>query len=242
MNRFAALTLLIGLIAVPARARERVPPGFLGEPEMTVSPDGRNEVAVGVGAFHSTAKFGYRGLAGDKGERFGSTGFLWTLDYLRALNKAFAVGGEFGYVNRGDQNITNTVVGTPSATKVRGDSMLLMAVARLRSPGLGWRPYVIGGAGFHQTHFDIFGLVPGFTETPVVRGDSTGLALMGRAGLEYAWPRGGFAGFEAGYLHTDTKVYQPTAAGVAGGFNNVSAAGDGFSYLLRLGIRFGAGS
>jgi hypothetical protein len=196
----------------------------LDDSSLKVSPDGVNEFALTIGGFHPTAKFGFRGLPADKGERFGGNGFLFAGDYLHAVVPAFSLGGEFAYISRSNQDVTNVVVGNPSATRVRGDTSLLMAIAQVRYPGVGWRPYALFGAGVNWTHLDLFGTAPGFTETTIVRGSSTGLALMGRAGIEYVSPKGTFLGLEAGYLHTDTKTYQPTAAGVSSGFSSIQVA------------------
>jgi hypothetical protein len=225
------------LLAMTASANASL---SLGDSDLKMSPDGANEFALTIGGFHPTAKFGFRGLPGDKGERFGGNGFLFTADYLHAIVPAFAVGGELGYISRTEQDVSNVVIGAASAaTRVRGDTSLLMAIARLRAPGLGWRPYALFGAGLNWTHLDLVGTAPGFQEISIIRGDTSGLALMGRAGIEYVSKKGTFLGLEAGYLHTDVKTYQPTTDGALAGFKSIQVAGDGVSYALRAGVRFG---
>jgi len=243
MGQWCRRIMVLAAVAASAAAPALAADAAAGESwqELVMSPNGAHEVSINLGGFHPTSRFGFRGIAGDRSERFGSNGFYGTVDYLMRVNAPLAVGGEFGYVNRDAQSVTNVTIGTPSSTRVRGDSLLLLALARLRMPGFGWRPYVVGGAGFHRTVFDLYGSVPGLTDNPIIRGNETNYALVGRAGLEYANKRGGFIGFEAGYLHTAAMHIQPTATAAALGYQNVTVTGDGVSYSVKLGVRFGDG-
>jgi len=237
--RYWMLALLAAVAAAPSRADAAL---SLGEPAFVRSADGLNEFGVNIGAFHPTSKFVLNGPGGGQGERFGNNGFLFAFDYLHAAVGPLAVGGEYGYVNRGEYNVTNVSGAVPSVTRVRGDSSLLMAIARLRSPGIGWRPYAIGGVGFHKTHMDLYISQPAFTEGTLIRDDVTGMALMLRAGMEYVSPQGGFVGAEAGYIRMDSQNFQPTAGGALAGFGSVRSSADGMTFILRCGTRFGAGS
>lgn len=242
--RYWMLALLAAVAAAPSRAEAAL---SLGEPAFVRSADGLNEFAVNVGAFHPTSKFNYNGV--NSGERFGNNGFLFALDYLHTAVGPLALGGEFGYANRGEYNVTqvpaaalNPLAASTIQTRVRGDSMLLMAIARLRQPGTGWRPYAVGGAGFHKTHMDLYATAPRFTEFTVVRDDVTGTALMMRVGMEHTSPQGGFIGVEAGYIWMNSQVYRHSADGAAAGFSDVTSAASGITFILRCGTRFGAGS
>ena len=234
---------MLALLAVAASAPSRAEAALsLGEPAFVRSADGLNEFAVNIGAFHPTSKFVLNGPGGGQGERFGNNGFFMGLDYLHTAIGPLALGGEWAYANRGEYNVTNVSGAVPSVTRVRGDSVLLMAIARLRSPGIGWRPYAIGGVGFHKTHMDLYISQPAFTEGTLIRDDATGMALMMRVGMEYVSHLGSFIGAEAGYIRMDAKTYQPTAGGALAGFGSVRSSADGMTFILRCGTRFGAGS
>lgn len=242
--RYWMLALLAVAVAAPSRAEAAL---SLDEPAFVRSADGLNEFALNVGAFHPTSKFGYNGT--NSGERFGNNGFLFGFDYLHQAVGLLSLGGELDYINRGEYNVTglpaavlNPLAVTTAQTRVRGDSMLLMAVARLRAPGYGWRPYAIGGIGVHKTHMDLFVKAPGLAESSIIRDDATGTAFMMRAGVEKVSKLGAFIGAEVGYVRMDAQTYRHTADGAAAGFGDVRSSADGMTFILRCGTRFGAGS
>lgn len=232
---------MLALLAVAAVPRADAALS-LDEPAFVRSPDAVNEFAVNLGGFHPTSKFVLNGPGGGTGERFGNNGFLFGFDYLHQAVGPLSIGGEFDYLNRGEYNVTNVSGAVPSDTRVRGDSMLLMAVARLRAPGHGWRPYAMGGIGFHKTHMDLYVSAPATDELNLVRDDVTGTAFMMRAGVEKVSKQGGFIGAEVGYIRMDSQVYHPTATGALAGYGDVRSSGDGMTFILRCGTRFGAGS
>jgi hypothetical protein len=201
--------------------------------------DGVNEFTLSVGLFHPTGTFGFLGIPGDRGERFGSTGNLVAIDYLRAVNRYAALGVEGAYISRSEYKATNVFV-APAITQVRGDSKLLLLVFRLRAPGDGLRPYVMGGWGTHRTHFELYGSIGG-AEAALVTGDAGGTAWMGRGGIEYNWPGGSFVGLDGGFLRIADRSYSATNFGRLFGFQDVVASGDGLTYTLRMGFRFGSG-
>lgn len=237
--------LIAVLLLSPIAASAEVNPDVSSP--IALTPDGKNELSISLGGFQPTAKFGFLGVAGDKRERFGATGFAFAIDYVRKVNRFFGVGLEYAYLHRGDYTTSNISIPTGWTTKVRGDSNLLMALGRLQSPGTGWRPYLIGGAGVHSTRMDL--LATGdlsFTpfsargESAIVKGTATGFALMSRVGLQHVYNNGGFVGFDAGYYYLQGRSYPTTIAGAAAGYQNVSARGDGITYSVKFGIRYGA--
>ena len=210
----------------------------LGE-ELMSSPDGVHELSLHVGGFHPTGRVGYANT-GSQEDRYGGNGAMFGFNYFRALNRVFALGGEYDYISRGAYEASNVFV-LPAKTFVRGDTSLIMAVLRIRKPGAGWRPYAIAGIGLHRSHMQIYGEQEG-VQSAIYMDDNSGLAWMGRAGLEYAAPSGGFIGLEGGYVGARAESYSPTALGLSGSFPIIKVAPNGISYLLRAGVRFGAGS
>lgn len=213
--------------------------------------DGRHEVSIQLGAFKPTARFGLTGVTGDKGERFGSTGFLFSADYFRAVTPAVAVGLEGLYLNRGNYFVKNLAFANSFAgatSRVRGDTKAVLATFRFRRPGTGYRPYVIGGVGGHVTTLDVYMQAPpgffwgaGFgEEITVVRGNASGLIWTVRGGIEKAWADGGTLGIEVGFIGIPSHRYDRTAFGRAIGLpSDVVSAGDGFSLAAKFGYRFG---
>lgn len=212
-----------------------------------LTPDGRNELSILVGGFQPTSRFGFRGQSGDQGERFGTTGNAFLVDYIRNVNESIGVGLEYAYIHRGEYTANNSFLTSGYTTRVRGDSNLLMALARVQTPGRGWRPYALGGVGVHHTRLDLhdsgdLSYTPFSVrdESGLVKGTASGLALMGRAGLQYVYGGGSFMGLEGGYYYLESKSYPVTAYGSSNGFQNVKTGGSGLIFAVKLGIRFGA--
>ncbi|MCR4294233.1 MAG: hypothetical protein NUW21_01765 [Elusimicrobia bacterium] len=242
MTRYlgAALVMFVAA-AAPAQADDMV----------LASRDGRHEIALQLGAFRPTARFGINGLTGDRGERFGATGFLFLADYFQALTPALSAGLEGLFINRGTYMLENLAVNPGSKTLVRGDTKAVLAMLRLRRPGTGFRPYVVGGLGAHTTTMDVFVRVrPGFIwgggfgeEISAVKGNASGFIWVLRGGLEHAFAEGGTIGLEAGWVGIPSRRYPLTPAGrdVVGLSNDVVSAGDGLSLAVKFGYRFGGG-
>lgn len=217
---------------------------------LLASRDGRQEIALQLGAFRPTARFGINGLTGDRGERFGATGFLFLADYFHALTPALSAGLEGLYINRGTYMLDNLVANPGSKTLVRGDTKAVLAMLRLRRPGIGFRPYVVGGAGVHTTSMDVFVRAPpGFNwvgygdEISAVKGNASGFIWVLRGGLEHAIAEGGTIGLEAGWVGIPSLRYPLAPAGrsVLGLTNDAVSAGDGLSLAVKFGYRFGGG-
>lgn len=234
----AAFAMLIA--AAPVQAADSV----------IETQDGRHELALHLGAFRPTARFGINGLTGDRGERFGATGFLFSADYFHAVTPVLAAGLEGLYINRGTYMLENLVANEGSKTLVRGDTKAVLALLRLRRSGTGFRPYVLGGVGVHTTSMDVFVRArPGFywagfgDELPAVRGMTSGLVWVLRGGVERAFAEGGIIGLEAGWVGIPSRRYPLTPAGRDVLFlrNDVVASGDGLSLAVKFGYRFGGG-
>lgn len=213
------------------------------------SSDGRHEVAISAGAFRPTSHFAFGGA----NERFGSTGFMFILDYLHALNKAVGAGVEGMYINRGSYQVRNMDFAAqfPGATsRVRGDTKAVLAILRLKLPGDGFRPYVLGGAGFQHTTMDLYMQAPpyfywgaGFgEEIAAVQGAASGAIFALRTGIEKTYPEGGLLGVEVGWIGIASQRYARTRAGAALGMSDVTTRGDGLSITAKFGYRFGGGS
>lgn len=202
-----------------------------------INPQGKNEFAVNVGLFRPDSRFSFRrtGLL-DQKETFGRPGPMIVLSFIRGVTPYVGVGVEGGYISRGDRHITNVFNG--AVTRVTGDTSYLMGMLRLRKPGLGLRPYVLGGFGGHHTELHLFGYNGGVSA--LVKDRRQGQAWTARGGLEYVRPSGAFLGVECGVLRTDTKTYRATAFGASFNFQDVSAASNGASLSLRMGTRFGS--
>lgn len=240
MTRYLGAALAMLIAAAPVQAADTV----------LESRDGRHEIALHLGAFRPTARFGINGLTGDRGERFGATGFLFTADYFQALTPVLAAGLEGLFINRGTYMLDNLAANPGSKTLVRGDTKAVLATLRLRRSGIGFRPYVLGGIGAHSTTMDVFVRArPGFNwvgfgdEISVVKGNASGLIWVLRGGVERAFDEGGTIGLEAGWVGISSRKYPLTAAGrdVLGLTNDVVASGDGFSLAVKFGYRFGGG-
>lgn len=240
MTRFFGAVLAILIVAAPVQAADTV----------LESGDGRHEVALNLGAFRPTARFGINGLTGDRGERFGATGFLFTADYFRSLTPALAAGLEGLFINRGTYMLDNLAANAGSKTLVRGDTKAVLATLRLRRPGIGFRPYVLGGIGAHSTTMDVFVRAPpgsnwvGFgDEISAVKGNASGLIWVLRGGVEHVFAEGGTLGLEAGWVGIPSRKYPLTPAGrtTLALTNDVVASGDGLSLAVKFGYRFGGG-
>lgn len=236
------LAVLVTFFAASAPAQ--------AEKTVLASLDGRHEIALQLGAFRPTARFGINGLTDDQGERFGSTGFLFAADYFHSLTSALSAGLEGLFINRGNYQLDNLAANPGSKTLVRGDTKALLATLRLRRSGAGYRPYVLGGVGAHVTTMDVFVQAPpgsnwvGFgDELAAVRGNASGLIWVLRGGIERAFTDGGTIGLEAGWVGIPAHRYSRTEAGrtVIGLPNDVVAAGSGLSIAAKFGYRFGGG-
>lgn len=216
------------------------------------SPDRRQELSIELGAFRPTARFGIDGVTGSKGERFGSTGFLFLVDYFHAVTSVLSAGIEGLYINRGTYEVKNLPFSSlfPGAsTQVRGNTRAALATLRLRSPGNGIRPYLLGGIGGHVTTMDIYMRSPPGTfwggnfgqEIHVVQGSASGIIGVMRAGIERAFPDGGTLGIEAGWVGIPAERYLRTAVGRTMLPNDVVSRGDGLSIAAKFGYRFGGG-
>lgn len=217
---------------------------------LLASRDNRQEIALQLGAFRPTARFGINGLTGDRGERFGATGFLFIADYFHAVTPALSAGLEGLFINRGTYMLDNLAANPGSKTLVRGDTKAVLATLRLRRPGGRFRPYVLGGVGAHSTSMDVFVRAPpGFNwvgygdELSVVKGNASGLIWVLRGGVEHAFAQGGTLGLEAGWIGIPSRKYplKPAGRDVLFLTNDVVAAGDGFSLAVKFGYRFGGG-
>jgi hypothetical protein len=219
---------------------------------VVASADGRQEVSIELGAFRPTARFGLNGVTGDKGERFGGTGFLFVFDYLHALTPFLSAGLEGLYINRGTYELKNLAFSAQfpgTSTQVHGHTKALLATIRLRRSGTGIRPYLLGGIGGHATHMDVFMQArPGFIwgagfgqEINVVQSDASGLIGVLRAGIERAFPDGGSVGIEAGWVGIPAQRYSRTEIGRIFLPNDVVSRGDGLTIAAKFGYRFGGG-
>lgn len=230
--------ILIAVAASSAHAQG----GFGISNPLALSADGRHELGITFGAFRPTATFNLRRTTGfNSHDRFGRTGYIFALDYLRNLNHSLAVGGEWAYISREQQEITNVYnPALPYVTRVRGDTNLVLGIVRLRAAGAGLRPYVIGGAGWYRTRLNVYGAWPnGGPEADFILDAKTGFAWMTRAGVEYATALGSFIALEGGYLRTGAKSFGATPDGVVSGFLPVSSTSDGMMLSMRVGTRFG---
>ena len=232
------LVILLATFVIPAQAQDD---RNVSSP-LALSLDGRHELALTVGAFRPTSSFNLRrtGAFGSN-DRFGRTGYMFAMDYLRNLNRSVAIGAEWGYISREQQEITNVYNPIlPFVTRVRGDTNLVLGIVRLRLPGAGFRPYGLVGAGWFRTRLNVYGAWPsGGPEADFIDDAKTGFAWMMRTGVEYTALSGSFIAVEGGFLRTASKSFGPTDAGLASGFLPVSATGDGMSLAMRVGIRLG---
>lgn len=87
------LVALTALFAASARAQD--------SKSILANPGSRHEIALQLGAFRPTARFGINGVTGDKGERFGGTGFLFVIDYFHRVTSVLSAGLEGLHINRG---------------------------------------------------------------------------------------------------------------------------------------------
>ncbi|MEK7390412.1 MAG: hypothetical protein AAB036_12030 [Elusimicrobiota bacterium] len=208
-----------------------------------LGPDGRHELNISGGLFRPISTFNLQRTTGfTANDRFGRTGYMFALDYLINLNQTVALGTEWAYVTREQQQITNVYdPSLPFVTRVRGDSNLIFGLVRLKSPGTGFRPHVTGGVGWYRTRLNVYGAWPaGGPEASFINDAKTGLAWTLRTGFEYTNPLGSFIAADLGYIRTDTKSYGATPAGLASGFLPVNSAGSGITLTARVGIRVGS--
>lgn len=218
-----------------------------------IKPGTRHEVAIQLGAFRPTAGFGITGVTGEGGERFGGMGFLFAADYFHAVTSLLSAGLEGLYLNRGNYEMKNLPFSNQFAgasTQVRGNTMAILALLRLRAPGTGYRPFMIGGIGAHRTTMDVYMLSPPGTfwgagfgpEMHVVQGKSTGPIGVLRGGIERAWADGGTLALEAGWVVIPAGTYNRTVLGTLMVPNDIVSRGDGLSISAKFGYRFGGGS
>jgi|CXWL01.1.fsa_nt_gi hypothetical protein len=214
------------------------------------SADGRKELGFLFGAFQPMAEFGISN-AGGQGEKFGSFGFAGAMDYFYALTPAVSAGLEGMYISRGEYALNNLSAINETETLVRGDSVVALALLRVRNPvKKGLRPYGTFGLGLHRTTMDIFiQAPPGFAwvgngpEYVVARGITSGLAWALRGGVEHVFADGGVLGFELGWLGIPSQRYPLTGDGRAIGLrNDVVSGGDGLTMAAKFAVRFGGGS
>lgn len=238
------LVALFVLSALPLRAQS--------QKTVLTSADRRHEVEIGLGAFHPTAKFGINGSTGDKGERFGGTGFLFTADYFHALTSYLSAGVEGMYINRGTYEVKNLAFAaffSGTSTQVRGNTQAILATLRLRAPGDGVRPYVLCGFGGQKTTMDMVAVAPpGFIwgggageEIQVVHGGASGVIGVLRGGVEKAFPDGGLLGLEVGWVGIPTATYLRTSFGRAVLPNDIVSRGDGITIAAKFAYRFAGG-
>lgn len=212
----------------------------------------RHEIALQLGAFRPTARFGINGVTGDKGERFGGTGFLFVVDYFHRVTSVLSAGLEGLHINRGTYELKNLAFAAQFAgasTQVRGNTTALLATLRLRAPGTGIRPYLLGGIGAHMTTMDAFMQSPPGTywgagfgpEMNVVQGGSTGLIGTLRGGIEHTFTDNGTLGIEIGWIGIPAQRYSRTALGRTILPNDIVSRGDGLTLSAKFGYRFGGG-
>lgn len=216
------------------------------------SADGRQEVSINLGSFHPTARFGISGLTGDRAERFGSTGFLFTADYFHSVTRMLALGIEGMYINRGGYKVHNLSLASlfnGASTDVRGNTKAILAMSRLSFPWGGVRPYVAGGVGIQNTSMDLFMKSPPGTfwgagfgdEITVVRSSVSGIIGVVRGGVEKSFASGGTLGLEAGWVRIPAGRFVRTPVGQSYLQNDIVTSGDGLSLAVKFGYRFGGG-
>lgn len=238
------LVALTALFAASARAQD--------SKSILANPGSRHEIALQLGAFRPTARFGINGVTGDKGERFGGTGFLFVIDYFHRVTSVLSAGLEGLHINRGTYELKNLAFAAQFAgasTQVRGNTTALLATLRLRPAGTGILPYLLGGIGVHTTTMDAFMQSPPGTywggafgpEMNVVQGGSTGLIGTVRGGVERTFADNGTLGFEVGWIGIPAQRYSRTALGRGILPNDIVSRGDGLTVSAKFGYRFGGG-
>ena len=228
------------LFAVSSRAQ--------AEKAVMVSADRRHEIAFELGGFRPTSRYDLDGVS----ERFGSTGFAFAADYFYSLTSFFAAGVEGLLLNRGNyqsKNLPFAAIFPGTTTQTRGTTKAVLATVRLRAPGDGIRPYVVGGFGAQQTTMDVFITPPpyffwggGFgDEKHAVQGSASGAIAVLRVGVERAWADGGTLGLELGWVGIPSQRFERTALGRAILPRDVMSRGDGLTLAAKFGYRFAGG-
>lgn len=227
----AAWMTLAGLalaLAAPARAEVR---------------EGMHQVGLDLGLAAPVSKI--NGMGGR--ETNGSAGARFGVQYLYHLRPSMGLGFELSNGIRSGKESSALVTGANST--IKGNSVVGMAIGR-------WtffdesrlRFFALGGLGLHRSRVTIdsspqAGLVWADTGTRESRtlfdGSGTGFAFALRGGMEYDVSEPFVAGLDFGYEQMAKATYRATAAAKALGASDTSGSIAHFSFMARVGARFG---
>jgi hypothetical protein len=186
------------------------------------------------------------GSAGGGSATDGDAGSLIGFQYLYLASPRVGLGLELHYYDRGVADSPNLL---PSAeSHVFGDTLLFLGVLKYSlSDRRQARPYVLLGAGAHQTTTIVDAHpLPGFawpitqtTETRrLVDGSALGFAASARVGIDFGFADPAVFSLEAGWTGLSSADYQSTPQGRSLGISGVSGPVNYFTFAGRWGWSF----
>jgi opacity protein-like surface antigen len=235
MKRLAML--LSGLLMAPALAHADF-------------KQGSQTLSVEIGAGGSSKEFAWSDVqAGARDEQVSDTGGSLGLQYVYYLKGSPAIGLGLDLIGNGleDHDASNVFPNYDSTSHFRPGTTL--AIMRLAYPKGVFRPYILGGLGFHTTRF-LLQLRPngsstwsdtGTNETrDIVDDKATGFAAAFGFGADAFITEAFFIGMELRGTYLGKTNYGVTPAGRALGFNEVDDDLSVGNILFRTGFKFGA--